>query len=165
MRQMLLMMLGLAQAGDVWLVVDEPDRHLAVPTSWLTSDEGKVTLKTRDGELVLDDEVGRLARQAEGAKRSWALQNGSLGLEHRAVADGAVHSVDLGIGNGLRVTVDLGEDTAKLAASSIDADLTVDGLHLTLHDDDLLAPLRRSTPTVLYSGTNAKGKRVHIELK
>ncbi|MCB9675469.1 MAG: hypothetical protein H6737_10160 [Alphaproteobacteria bacterium] len=161
----LMSMLGLAHAGDVWLQVDDADRHLEVPATWLVADDGTTTLQTADGPLDLNAEVARLGKQPEGTRAQWKLKQGLLTLDHRAVAEPVAESIDVRIGTGLTISLALGEDSAKLAASSIDADVMVDGLAIRIQEDDLLAPLRRARPTLLYSAVTKKGKPVHVELK
>lgn len=159
---------GTAQAGDVWVVVDDPRHHIEVPAEWFVSDGGSAQVGTRSGPVDLTAESARLRAAGEGAQRAWPLAEGQLRLEHRpTVGDPASlgNRLSARFGGGWSVELELGTDAATAALGPVDAAVQANGLQITVQGDDLLAPLRRAAPTTLYRGTDRKGREVRVALE
>lgn len=155
---------GDAQAGDVWLVLDDAKRRVEVPAEWFVSDGGSARLRTAVGDVDLSAEVPSLRRAPVGAKRAWPLADGTLTLEHRADPVTPATEIGVALGNGLTLSMELGE-AAGSALGPIQASVAADGLTMELSQTDLLAPLRRAPPTTLFRGTDKRGRPVVVEVR
>jgi hypothetical protein len=165
MWTMIGLLTGGAQAGDVWLVLDDARRHVEVPAEWFVSGGSSATVDTAGGRVELGPEVAKLSRAPIGAARAWPLAEGTLSLVHRDVAATPASALRLALGSGLTMELELGTDGAATALGPIDASLESSGLDLHIDQQDLLEPLRRSPPRTLYTGADRKGRPVVVEVR